>query len=635
MFILEVIPLTTLPQNAPQLLSYFHDRELPKGAIVEIAIGNRKVMATVVASTSLQEKKIFLKKTTFQLKKVSSVVSEEPRVSGMQFKLALWLAKNYYAPLGLALKTALPPFFLKTKNELRTMNYGEAEIKLKLILAQAKDFQEIAEKQIEENIKNQKQTLLVFPDITISDHFYQQFKDKHPTVNINSRISRKEYRQSWGKVASGEAKVAVGTRLALFLPFNNLGTLILEDPYNEAYKSYMAPRYHGYDLAKKVAQLYGSKLLAVAGIPNVSDFHEANNGRVLLIDKRSPQEPAVKIVDMFAEFRKNNFSPISQELAESIRQCIETGRKVLIFSPRKGYSGSFLCQNCGWLPKCLNCDVALRVHRTTEFILVCHHCVLTKSLPKYCPNCNSYKFRVSGPPGSQKIFDEFRRLMEWGRLKRAPVLILDNDTVKNPAEEWEIMETVRKDESLILIATQKVFSHRHYLRFGLVGVINTDSLVSMPDYTAAEELLSQVAKLRDFQPQYMIFQVHDPQDKSILSASQNDFQSIYEEELPARQALLYPPFARLVKLTFRHKDPCKARSAAMVLAEKLRLALLQLHLSETVLMLGPSDAFFAKERGHYAQNIILKILPSLLRLEDILKFIPAGWTIDVDSKSLL
>src|SRR3989344_4331593 len=238
MYILEVIPIANLPPQVPQLLSYFFSKELPKGAIVEVVIGNRKVLAVVISSEPAENQKILLKKSSFQLKKISSIVSETPLVSETQFKIALWLSQNYFSPLGMCLKTVLPPFFLKQNLEPRMLNLEKSKFHLsgqeiqnsKLLLSRAKNIIKNITSEIKKTLRDKKQILLVV------------------------------------------AEIIIGTRQALFAPFTNLGLIIVEDPSNEAYKSDMSPKYNTVSLVKKIAKIYSAKLLFVSQAPDVDQY---------------------------------------------------------------------------------------------------------------------------------------------------------------------------------------------------------------------------------------------------------------------------------------------------------------------------------------------------------------------------
>jgi len=234
MFIIEVIPLATLPSQVPQLLSYFFNKPLNRGSVVEVLIGNRRVPAIVVSSSPLEIQKASLKKSGFQLKKISTVLNEIPQVSEARFKIALWLSKNYYAPLGLCLKTVLPSFFGKKNYETPVENIDLVKplqpVNVTIYLSPAKDTKTIFEPEIKKVLAQKKQILLILPEISLIDYFYNWLAGYYETAVINGKIPSKKLYQNWKNIASGKTEIIIGTRQAIFAPFKNLGLIIIEDP---------------------------------------------------------------------------------------------------------------------------------------------------------------------------------------------------------------------------------------------------------------------------------------------------------------------------------------------------------------------------------------------------------------------
>ena len=256
-------------------------------------------------------------------------------------------------------------------------------------------------------------------------------------------------------------------------------------------------------------------------------------------------------------------------------------------------------------------------------------------MPVNCPNCNSFKLKTQGPAGTQKIYDEVQKLITVSGAGKVPVQILDADVVKNETEEEEITNEVKKNHTSVLIATQMIFSHRYGLRFDLIGVLNADSMISTPDFKTEERLFYQIEKLLDFQPKNIILQTYNPENRAILTASEGGYKDFYEKELETRKVFFYPPYSRLIKLTFRHKYKDKALYEARILSGKLKMAIAQMKLDQKVKLIDSHPSFVEKERGLFAYNIILKILPEFQDFREILKFVPSNWLIDVDPRSII
>src|SRR3989344_3228227 len=282
MFIIEVIPLATLPSQVPQLLSYFFNKPLNRGSVVEVLIGNRRVPAIVVSSSPLESQKASLKKSGFQLKKISTVLNEIPQVSEARFKIALWLSKNYYAPLGLCLKTVFPSFFGKKKYETPVLNIQftrpQQPVKVTIFLSPAKDAKAVLEPEIKKILAQQKQVLLILPEISLIDYFYNWLAGYYETTIIHGKIPVKKLYQNWKDIASGKTEIIIGTRQAIFSPFKNLGLIIIEDPANEGYKSDMTPKYDTPSLVRNTATIYGCPVLYSARVADIKNYFYVKKG---------------------------------------------------------------------------------------------------------------------------------------------------------------------------------------------------------------------------------------------------------------------------------------------------------------------------------------------------------------------
>jgi len=673
MYIIEVIPLTILPPSVPQVLSYFFNEKMEKGSIIEVPVGNRRVPAAVISCSSIEEQKGNLKKSYFQLKKAYGIISDEPLIRDIQFKIALWLSRNYYAPLSLCLKTVLPSFFLKKNYVLSSMYHGNIKNQKKglshntkystpntVLLSNAKDLIKNIEPEIKKNLKAKKQTLIIVPEISTIKYLYEYFAGYHETVSLYGKLSVKKLYGAWDKISSGEAEIIIGTRQALFAPYANLGLIILEDPANEAYKSDMSPKYNTPDLAEKISELYTAdrggasnqdvdksvNLVYISQIPDIKRFISIKNGAYKLEDQTNPKKHEIKTIDMVQEIKTGNYSIFSRELTDKIFEYSD--RKILLFSTRKGYSGSLMCENCGFIFKCPSCSVPMRIHaKIKDSILICHRCSLTKSMPQGCPNCQSYKLKKSGLAGSQKIEEGLLRLFPDDKA-RPEIFIFDSDIAKNAASakpgeprpkgrektQNEILEKIDASKSCICIATQLIFSHRYNREFNFIGIPNIDSLTTTPDFRAEEELFHQFYKLLDFSPKEIVIQSYNPNSQVLNYLVKEDYTGFYEKECFSRKLFLYPPFGRLIKLSFRDPDSSKAFYQARVLSEKLKMAIMQKKLDEKVKLLGPSPAFVEKEKGYFIYNIILKLALDE-NPDNILRYVPIGWSIDIDPKSIL
>jgi primosomal protein N' (replication factor Y) (superfamily II helicase) len=410
-----------------------------------------------------------------------------------------------------------------------------------------------------------------------------------------------------------------------------LGLIILEDPANEAYKSDMSPKYNTADLAQKISEIYSCPLELISQIPSIPHYQSAKEGTLEIKNRIDSSRAKINLINTTEEIKSGNFSIFSRDLKKQIIESAEKGEKILIFSSRKGYS-NLMCANCGSVSKCPNCSVPLRLYGRKESELICHRCSLIQKIPDYCLKCNSHKLKSSGFPGSQKIEEEIDFILEQ-KKKRLPVFILDSSLIKKAKEEQEIIKKIESGPC-ICIATQMIFSHRYSLSFNLIGIPNADALATIPNYSSEEDIFYQFEKLLDFEPGKIFIQTHNPESALYSSISVMDYKSFYDQEIPVRKLFSFPPFARLVKISYRNANAGKAGYEAKILSEKLKMALAQKNLSKSVKILGPSKGFIEKERGLFVYNIVLKISPDQ-KPEEILRFVPSNWNIDVDPKSIL
>lgn len=629
MHIVEVVPISSLPKNAPQMLSYFCPSELPKGAIVEVPIARRKIKAVVIASAPIEEEKMNLKKSAFQIKNISKIISPEPLISNMQFRIALWISKNYFAPLSMAIKTVLPPFFLK--RGYTNFSFPEPQkkpVKPFYLACPAKKSLDAIEETIRETIKNGGQVLIVVPEISIIKNYAAYFsKNNDPTI-IYGGLGNKELYKNW-RQTSDKATLIIGSRQSLFAPYKNLKMIIVDDPHHEAFKSDMTPLYRTPELARAVAEMTGADLIFISPLPNVVSYYHIKNREYFFKDLAPQSRTQIEVIDTNEEFKTGNFSIFSRKLIQELEIAKNNNNSILIFSSRKGYASVLVCENCRLTAKCPQCSVPLRVYKTPETYLLCHHCLKKIKMPEICSNCSSYKLKAIGTPGTQKIAEELRKYFDEKKI-----VILDASIVKDNSPEEDILVKKMAEKGVVVVASQMIFSHRHILKFDLIGIPGADSLMSLPEYQSEEKMLYQLYKLLDFKPETLIIQTYNPKNKTLSAFLQQDFASLYREELEIRESFSYPPFSKIAKITFGHPNAGKAAAESRILSEKMKMVISQLDLKNKVQILGPSPAFFAREKNIYYYNIILKIEPEE-NLDKILKYVPADWRIDIDPNEIL
>lgn len=633
MHVLEVLPLTLLPPQIPQILSYYHDTTLPKGSVVEVPMNNRSVSATVIDSYDLDAQKILVKKSLFQLKKITKVLSAEPMISEWQFKIALWLAQHYVAPLGLCMKHVLPPFFLKPRYPIKIVEPTRIETTsppASWIISRAKN----SAKHILSIMKSDNigQTLIVVPDTSYIPYFESKLADKNPAV-LTSSTPNKEHYRIWNEVAENKIDLVIGSRQALFLPFINLKRVIVIDPLHEFYKSDLSPKYWTPNLAEIIAQNYGARLIAISSTLGVTGHKKSIDNSLQVSDSMKPWPAKIWTVDLTSEFKQGYVGIFASTTKDAIAETIENKGTILIVSARRGYTGILLCQKCGFSFKCPACDLPMRIHQGIGLTLACHHCGKTQPYPNACPNCHSSSIKPTGPAGGQKIFEEIQKMMTYGQIPHAPVMLMDTDVTQNETEENEIITDIKKDGPAVLIATQKIFSYGYDLKFDTVIIPQLDALLVGSDFQATERLWYQMEKFADFEPSDIIVQTFNQKELLPLLA-QHEYENLYRDELLARESFWYPPFCRLVKLTYTHKDSRKVVASAKILVEKLKMASAHIQAQNKIKITESSPLFMKKERGVFTYTVIIKIAHDFTP-RDILKYVPTPWLIDLDPRTAI
>jgi primosomal protein N' (replication factor Y) len=663
MYIIDVIPLALIPRNQTQILSYFNNEPISQGAVVEVALGTRKIKAVVISSDPIKNQKLIFKKNVdFKLKNIIRIINPEPQVSNWQLHIANYISSYYYAPLGICLKTVLPPFWGKRGYKI---NITEPKTKpekisdkFEFIKSDLKNHSDDYAGIIKEQLKLGKKVFLMVPENTAAQYFLERFSELKPLF-ISGGLSNKKFYEVWNGTESDEPCLIIGTRIGLFLPFSNLGVTIVDDESNEFYKSDMMPRYSAVEIAIEIAREHGAKLIIGDNVPRLETYSKISE--FIPASKSPGPGRSDKIINMVDEIKNANYSIFSRLLKQKI---IDNESHLILYVPHRGHANFILCQKCGKSIKCPNCTTSLVLHKEFAGVpatkLLCHHCNYQIPEPKSCPGCGSFQLKPYGI-GTEKVVEELKKLeksLERASVynknitaKKINVFRLDSDISQNLVEkEMKILDDFRKTKSSILVTTQIIFSYKYLLNAPIIGIINADTLINIPDFRAEEYLFKQIYNLGQMGDS-LIIQTHNPEDEAIKLASLGSLQEFMKQELESRKTFAYPPFAQFVKLSYRHKNPAKARSEARILFEKLKIALApgrtggqaSSQMKTGIQILSLSPAFISKEHGNYIWNVILKsqIQISNNKTEErknrneFLRFVPPGWTIDVDPKNII
>ena len=455
---------------------------------------------------------------------------------------------------------------------------------------------------IEEGIKRGKQSIVLVPEISLTPQTLARFEKRFGkrVAVFHSALSEGEKYDEYRRVARGEVNVIVGTRSAIFAPLKNISYIIMDEEHSDSYKQENSPRYDTKMVALERCKYHKAKLILGSATPTLESYARALKGVYHLVNLKERvggrNLPKVEFVDMNKALAtaKGHFS---LELIKRIEETLRRGEQVILLLNRRGYSSVLSCKNCGYVMKCPNCDISLTYHKTNN-MLRCHYCGYATNYPKVCPECKEEALRDLGV-GTEKIEEEVKSL--FGNSK---VLRMDVDTTSKKNAHQKIIESFGKGEANILIGTQMVAKGLDFPNVTLVGVLNTDTSLMIPDFRSSEatfDLLSQVAgRSGRAKEGLVVFQTYNKDHYAISCASNHDYLTFYKEEMAIRKMMKYPPYYYLVLVKISGKDENSCLKEA-VRCEKV----LKKYLDKTIL-LGPTKAMIFKKMNIYTYQIILK-----------------------------
>lgn len=431
---------------------------------------------------------------------------------------------------------------------------------------------------------------------------------------LHSALSPGERFDEWRRIRSGEARVVIGARSAIFAPIQNIGCIIVDEEHESSYQSDHRPRYDAREIAWKRAQTHGAVLVLGSATPSIATYMRTERGvrpenRLELIELRQRVKnrplPEVEIVDLRGEFDKGNRSIFSERLAIELQACLDGGHQAMLFINRRGHSTFVSCRKCGYVVKCDQCDVSMTYHQSEEN-LRCHYCGNTMAPPKKCPNCGSVYIKYFGA-GTQKVEAEVERLFPKARVAR-----MDIDTTQRKDAHQQILDAFRRGETNVLVGTQMIAKGLDFPNVTLVGVVAADMTLNLPDYRSVErtfQLITQVAGRagRADLPGKVILQTYEPEHYGIRCAAAQDYRAFYTRESAGRRLAMYPPFSVIMRVVFASKSSDSARNAAEAAEKALDAWVTEQDLHEDVLQLRAAEAPISLLRGEFRWQLYLKL----------------------------
>lgn len=479
------------------------------------------------------------------------------------------------------------------------------------------------------------QVLYLVPEISLTtqltDRLRKVFGDR--LLIYHSRFSDNERVDIWKRLlSSSEPLIILGVRSSVFLPFSKLGLVIVDEEHESSYKQYdPAPRYNARDAAIVLATMHGAKVLLGSATPSVETYYKALTGKYHLVSLserfKGASLPDVEIVDMKDQRkRKLNKGMLSAPFRSALRHTLEEGKQAIVFQNRRGFAPVVVCNQCGWTPKCNNCDVSMVYHKNINQ-LRCHYCGFSRDLPKLCPACGQNGLEIYGY-GTERIAEELHKEYDGFRVAR-----MDLDTTRNKDAYQEIIEEFANHETDILVGTQMVSKGLDFGEVKVVGVVNADTLLNFPDFRSNERafnMLEQVAGRagRRDEKGTVFIQTTQTASPVLRYVKSHDYAAFYNEEIEERRRFAYPPFTKVINIYIKNKDAVAADVAAVIFAKKLREIF-----GDRVL--GPEKPFVSRVALWYLQSIMLKVESgaSMKKVKDLLRQAYAAIALDKNIKS--
>ena len=473
---------------------------------------------------------------------------------------------------------------------------------------------------IEKTLAEGRTACVLVPEISLTPQTVGRFRGRFGDMVavMHSRMSQGERYDQWDFIKSGAARVVVGARSALFTPLSNIGLIVIDEEHEGSYKQDSAPRYDARDVARWMVARSGGVLVMGSATPSIEALYACEQGgswtKADLPDRANGKPlPTVEVVDMAAEFRGGSRAMFSRKLVEGLRSELSLGRKAVLLLNQRGFAKFLLCRDCGFVPTCPSCDTSLTYHERGR-MLVCHHCGHTEIAPAVCPECGSPYLKKFGA-GTQRVEAELRALLDGmpGVGPGVPIIRMDADTTSGKGAHERLLEQFAGADAAVLLGTQMIAKGLDFEDVTLVGVINADTQLHLPDYRAAERTFSLIEQVagragRADLPGRVLVQTYEADNVAIRAAATYDRERFLRAELPKRRILLYPPFVRMANVLVWGKDEPSVRTTAERLFTELEVHIRDFG-GDGWSVLPASPCVLAKLRGVYRWHVVVKCPP--------------------------
>jgi primosomal protein N' (replication factor Y) len=491
---------------------------------------------------------------------------------------------------------------------------------------------------IADTIKHGKEAIVLIPEIALTFQTVMRFYKRFGEIVsfVNSRMSDSERQDQMDRAISGDCKIMIGPRSALFTPFKNLGLIIVDEEHETSYKSESAPRYHAVRTAIERAKICKADIVLGSATPSVESFYNAEIGNYIKLElperANDAELPEAEIIDLRQELRSGNKSMFSRKLTELIKDRLDNGEQSMVFLNRRGMMGSVSCRMCGKVIKCPHCEVPLSLHR--DGLLHCHYCGTKINRPKKCPKCGSTMIGTM-KAGTELVEEKLQKLFPQARILR-----MDADTTKEKNAHEAILTAFANHEADILVGTQMIVKGHDFSNVTLMGVLVADMSLNASDFRASErtfDLLVQAAGRagRGERAGTVVIQTYQPDHFVMTSSAEQKYEDFYKNEVLYRKLGKYPPFGHLLKVLIESKNENRIEEFSQALATEVRTVASKKEGFEQTSILGPEDDYPAKINDVYRKTIYLKdtqydrLIAMKKLISDLFSSIPGNGSVNI------
>lgn len=643
MFYYEVL-VGDMQFHGDAALTYSWDAELSLGQIVRIALRSRSVLGIIQGQVG---------KPDFPTKNIAAV-ADAPPIPKETLLLLDWLQSYYPAPFGAIVRQFMPPSVSFPKKllpgptqknyvdfppltELQTQAMSHMSEAGSYLLhgitgsGKTRVYLELAQKTLQKN----RSVIILTPEIGLTESLVRAFSAlPAPVFVLHSRLTVAARRDVWFNILHSKDTpcIVIGPRSALFIPLHNVGLVVMDEAHDQAYKSDSQPRYRTDRVAATLATYHDAIFVRGSATPNIEDMHlfkEKKSSHIIQMKTTAlptnTSDDSAVIVDMRDHTNFVRSKIISKALHDAMSTALTNGEQSMLFLNRRGTASAILCASCGWRAMCPHCDLPMTYHGD-KHQLQCHVCGRHQPLMSSCPKCKSVDIFLKSI-GTKAVVDEAKRLFPAASIHR-----FDTDTSKDEQIENQL-ESLQDGKVDIIVGTQMITKGLDLPRLSVVGILNADASLMIPDYSANErtyQLLNQVAGRvgRGHRAGTIILQTYDTANPLFKNALTSNWEEFYTKELSERKQFLFPPFVFLLKLWCLRATPAASEKTASQLAIKLTARYPHLHVE------GPSPSFHPKESGKYKWQLVIKST-SRQALLAIVADLPSGWNYDLDPVNLL